>query len=131
MKRTPLRRRSRREAAAAPVRESLVMEVGQCERCGHGQLSHLQVHEIVNAHGRQKTLDNRGAVLVLCGYCHRTIHARGQAGKLESLALLLLSRRDDYDLAEIHRLRGDRWPDERDVAKEAARIMADRGELLR
>ena len=63
----------------------------------------LAGHEIANGPLRQKALDKRYAVLVVCRYpyfrtqrdCHRLVQNEPEA---KQLARLWLSRPDDYDL---------------------------------
>lgn len=108
MKRTPLRRQSkkhrRRAAEAKPWREQLKARVGKCEMCGC-PWDGLEVHEIANGRNRQKALDKPFAVLVLCNYCN--VHEATDKAKwpdAKQLALLKRSRPEDYDLAAYNLL---------------------------
>ena len=109
-------------------RHNFALEIGRCERCGHGVLSHLQLHEITNAHARQASQCNRSCILVVCAYCHAWLHRKGQHGKLIALAYLYHRRPGDFDLATIHRLRRDNWPELREVMIEVKRLVQETSE---
>lgn len=106
-------------------RKNFATEVGMCERCGHRVLSHLQVHEITNAHARKNSVTDRSCILVVCAYCHAWFHRKGQKGKLIALAYLYHRRPGDYDLAKIHALRHDFWPEQREVDLEIKRLVQE------
>lgn len=87
-------------------RLALVNELGRCERCGkRRRQDQLAVHEIACGSGiRQKAVDKRYAVLVLCSLgCHE--RTQNEAKELQ-LARLYLSRPGDLDCVRFNRLRG-------------------------
>ena len=119
MKRTRLRRVSKKTAArfraCKPFRDRLIQEVGRCEICGHdprrvrlGDIAWtLSVHEIANGADRQKALDKRYAVLVVCYRCHDERMNDGKTWpKARQLAALKRSRPQDYDLVAYRELVG-------------------------
>ena len=98
-----------RAAEAKPIRDALRQEVGQCEVCEcspewpHRDLppvmSQLDVHEICRGPHRQKALDKRYALLVVCRKCHDgPISSRKQMPEPKQLAILFQSRPWDFDL---------------------------------
>ena len=98
-----------------PFREQLVLEVGRCEICGHdpsrvlsGDVAWaLHVHEIARGPHRQKALDARYAVLVLCWHCHmERVHGNEDWPEARQLAVLRRSRPQDYDLVSYNALIG-------------------------
>ena len=123
MKRSRLRRVSKkrraREREAKPVRDQLIAEVGRCEVCGHdprhvrsGYIAwrlgcqELACHEIANGPLRQKALDKRFALLVVCWLCNsEELTDRKRWPEARQLAWLKSSRPQDYNLAEYVRLK--------------------------
>jgi len=111
MKRTRLRYESKkttdRKAECQDFRAALVAEVGHCEMCGHdprktrpGMIAwELCCHEIANGANRQKCLDKRFGLLVLCWPCNSE-EATNKAiwPEARQLALLKRSRPKDYNL---------------------------------
>lgn len=96
-------------------RRNLVQEVGRCEVCGHdprraksGFLAWAMcVHEIARGANRQKAMDKRFAVLVLCWHCHEArIHGSEDWPEARQLAVLMKSRPKDYDLVRYNKLIG-------------------------
>ena len=96
-----------RNAAVALFRKQLVQEIGYCELCNHnprrmrfGQIAwRLDVHEIANGPNRQKALDKRFAVLVVCRACHMDrLSSRAEWPEARQLAALRRSRPRDYSL---------------------------------
>jgi len=94
-------------------RKALVREVGRCELCGHdprrvrpgGIAWALHVHEIARGRNRQKALDKRYAVLVVCWRCHEErLSSRAAWPEARQLAALKRSRPFDYDLEAYNRL---------------------------
>ncbi len=111
MRRTPLRRQSKKHAARAAscrdLRKALVAEVGHCEMCGHDPLRvkpggirwQLACHEIGNGANRQKCLDKRYALLVLCWLCNsEKATDKAEWPEARQLAALKRSRPEDYNL---------------------------------
>lgn len=100
--------RRHRESEAKPFRDSLVLNVGECENCGcspsnkqgrMAELVRLAVHEIASGTHRQKALDKPYAVLVLCWECNSgPFQDRSQWPESRQLALLARSRPKDFDL---------------------------------
>jgi hypothetical protein len=114
-----MRRTSKKTAArqrqCKALRKELIAEVGRCEICGHDPQRQLCgsvqwdlcVHEIARGAHRQKALDKRYAVLVLCWACHTMrIHGTEHWPEARQLAVLKRSRPDDYDLAAYNALIG-------------------------
>jgi hypothetical protein len=101
------KRTAKRERAARPFRLALIEEVGRCECCGKRKPAEmLAVHEIACGSGlRQKALDKRFAVLVLCNPCHAVVQIESKA---KQLARLYLSRAADYSLESFWTLRNRR-----------------------
>lgn len=100
--------RRNRESEAKPFRDSLVLNVGECENCGCSpsnkqgrmtELVRLAVHEIASGTHRQKALDKPYAVLVLCWQCNSgPFQDRAEWSESRQLALLARSRPKDFDL---------------------------------
>lgn len=100
--------RRNRESEAKPFRDSLVLNVGECENCGCSpsnkqgrmtELVRLAVHEIASGTHRQKALDKPYAVLVLCWQCNSgPFQDRSEWSESRQLALLARSRPKDFDL---------------------------------
>lgn len=111
------KKRAKLNRAAAKVREQIVDEVGQCEWCG--TFYSLAVHEIARGCDRWKAQDMRSCVLVLCNAPHgirQSCHGEvGAWDRAKQLALLLLRRGGDYDLAAYHRVIDRNKPDQADV----------------
>ena len=114
-----MRRASKKTAAriaeCADFRAQLKREVGHCELCGHdphwvrpGSIAWaLHTHEIARGPNRQKALDKRFALLVLCYRCHmERIHGNEEWPESRQLAVLKRSRPSDYDLAAYNTLVG-------------------------
>jgi len=101
-------KRRHRESEAKPFRDSLVLNVGECENCAcspsnkqgrMADLVRLAVHEIASGTHRQKALDKPYAVLVLCWECNSgPFQDRAQWPESRQLALLARSRPKDFDL---------------------------------
>lgn len=99
----------RRAAEAKPVRMQFIVEVDRCELCGRHRFSGryrtpLFVHEIARGFARQAALDQRCAILCLCGTCHDRIHNETGWTYARQLSLLRKSRPADFDLAAFCRL---------------------------
>jgi len=87
-----------------------------CERCLRRKPC---LHELTQGSGkRDKALDNRSLIIGLCWDCHRFIHSLGMAGKVLGLAILLLRRPQDFDLALFWKVNGRRWPDMEEVIQQ-------------
>ncbi len=99
------------------VRDALKAEVCMCEVCLRKRdPEQLAGHEIANGPLRQKCLDLRFALLVVCREpiwrtreeCHRTVQNEPEA---RQLARLWLSRDYDFDLAAYNNLVNPRAPE--------------------
>jgi hypothetical protein len=104
------KRTAARKRATSKFRMDLCAEVGRCEGdCGKRKpVSQLACHEIASGTGtRQKSLDKRFAILVLCNDCHPAIQTES---KERQLARLWLNRSGDLDLLKFNELRA-RAPD--------------------
>lgn len=108
-------KRRNRNDAVRETRRNLVREVGRCEICGHdparvkpGNVAWaLHVHEIARGPNREKALDQRYAVLVLCWRCHvERVHGDEDWPEARQLAVLKRRRPEDYDLAAYNTLIG-------------------------
>ncbi len=112
MKRTRLRRQSKKHAARAAecrdMRKALVAEVGHCELCGHdprrvrpGAIAWaLDAHEISRGPNRLKALDQRYCLLVVCRLCHmERLSSAAEWPEARQLSALKRSRPEDYNLA--------------------------------
>lgn len=101
-KRTAARKRETRD-----FRYGLCEEIGRCEVCGKRRpTDNLCVHELARGNGiRQKALDKRFAVLVVCAlHCHDKVQNEPLT---RQLARLYLARGGaDYDRVAFNRLRG-------------------------
>ena len=115
MRRTSDKRRLLNESVR-PWRRELVLSVGKCECCGHSphnprpnmspEMSALCVHEILSGALRRRTLDAPFACLVTCIYCNcGPLMDKKLYPPAKQLALLLASRKDDYDLAAFLKMR--------------------------
>lgn len=103
-------KRRAREDEAKPFRDSLIQQVGRCERCGTRR-ARLCVHEIANGPLRQKALDKPYAVLVLCWPCNGLATDKGTWSEAAQLKCLKESRPDHYDLASYNFLVNPRAPE--------------------
>ncbi len=114
-----MRHQSKKTAARArkaqPVRDALKKEVGHCKLCDHnpyaakpGQIAwRLDVHEIARGSHRQKALDKRFALLVVCMKCHEFgLSSRKEWPEARQLEALRHSRPRDYDLKAYNELIG-------------------------
>lgn len=110
------KKRRKREDEAKPVRDQLKAEVGRCEVCLKPRdVDYLAGHEIANSGLRQKSLDKRFGVLVVCRQpdfanqtdCHRTVQNEPEA---RQLARLYLCRQSDYDLTAFNAMVNPRAP---------------------
>lgn len=108
-----------RAEEARDVRRDLVLEVGRCEICGHDPTNHkagnvawrLDCHEIANGPNRQKCLDKRFGLLVLCWLCNsEEATDKMKWPEARQLALLRINRPDDYDLTAYNKLVNPRAP---------------------
>ena len=114
-----MRHQSKKTAArlrkARRFRGALREEVGHCELCDHnpyaakpGKVSWaLHVHEIARGSHRQKALDKRFALMVVCVVCHDfKLSSRKEWPEARQLAALRHSRPRDYDLKAYNKLIG-------------------------
>lgn len=100
-------KRRQREREAQPVRDALRWEAGACELCGN-QRRPLDVHEICRGVNRQKALDKRFALLVVCRPCHEQLGSAAAWPQSRQLAVLAARRPHDYDLEAFLRLTSPR-----------------------
>jgi hypothetical protein len=106
-------KRAKRLLEVSDFRRSLVERVGRCEWCW-ADCGGLCVHEISQGSSRQASLDEAACVLVLGTACHDLLHRmpeKRQAG----LALLKLSRPEDYSLSRFWKVTGRNWPSQREI----------------
>jgi excisionase family DNA binding protein len=83
---------------AKPVRDALLADVGgRCEITGL-RTSQLDVHEICRGVHRQKALDKRFALLVVCRKAHIELGSAAKWPEARQLAFLAKSRLYDFDL---------------------------------
>ena len=95
---------------AKPVRESLRSDVGgRCEVSGARTLD-LDVHEICRGVHRQKALDKRFALLVVCRRAHEELGSAAKWPEARQLAVLAQSRLYDFDLEAYLQLTSPRAP---------------------
>ena len=98
-------KRAKRNREAKPVRDQLLREVDRCDICGDARP--LCEHEIARGADRDKALDKRYAMLVLCWRCHNLrVHGNEDWPEARQLAALKRARRGDHDLAAYHKLVG-------------------------
>lgn len=90
-------KRRERYFEAKPVRDALRAEVAECEVCGNDRVS-FDVHEICRGVHRQKALDKRYALLLVCRSCHEELGYAGEWPEERQLALLAERRPLDFDL---------------------------------
>ena len=92
-------KRRKRNAEAKPVRDGLRREIDHCEICEKTRCV-LDVHEICRGVHRQKALDKRFALLVVCRIpCHEELGSAAKWPEARQLAMLARSRPMDFDLA--------------------------------
>lgn len=100
-----------RERECVEFRRALVARVGRCECCGFdpqrvrpGMIRwEIRCHEIARGVHRQKALDKRYAILVVCPPCHDDVDGWSEA---RQLAVLRRSRPQDFDLDAYNALIG-------------------------
>lgn len=113
---------------AKPVREALRSDVGgRCEVSGY-RTSDLDVHEICRGVHRQKALDKRFALLVVCRRSHEELGSARKWPEARQLAVLAQSRLYDFDLESYLELTNPRAPN-RITLEEVIEYMDD--ELLK
>ena len=114
MKRVSPKRRQR-QAETDPWRDELIAEVNRCEYCGIHRAS-LIVHEIARGPDREAALNQRYAVLVLCQWCHDSLHRMaGDDQRALGLALIRRNRPWDFSLGSYWSLTGRQFPYSSDV----------------
>lgn len=87
---------------AKPIRDALREEVGRCEISGATGYP-LDVHEICRGVHRQKALDKRFALLVVCRQSHEELGSASKWPEARQLAILAERRLFDFDLqAYLH-----------------------------
>lgn len=111
MKRTRLRRQSKKHAAtervAATLKAELMDKVGRCEICGHdparvgwgGVAWRMDLHEIARGCHRAMARGKRFSSLLVCYPCHEDLGSAVEWPESRQLAALRRSRPADYDLA--------------------------------
>lgn len=113
----------RRYQEAKPIRDDLRKSVGRCECCGrHGGV--LDVHEISRGAHRQKALDKRFALLLLCRWCHEEFGDAALWPEPRQLALLAERRLTDWDLEAYLRMT-DPWAPRRIELSEVVSHMSN------
>jgi hypothetical protein len=115
-------KRRKRISEVAPFREAFKLEVGRCELCGKRR--GLVIHEIARGQAdRQKALDKRYAILVLCDPgCHQKMDRLSRA---HQLCLLYCRRPYDFDLNAYQILTCRRYPDLGDVMDLVETVMEE------
>lgn len=114
-------KRRKRAAEVRGIRQRWVNEAGACMACGHSssnpnpalpiQCSKLAVHEIHNGNGRDKSLDQGYAVLVLCQGCNQgAFMSNFRWPEAKQLCLLRHHRPDLFDLKAYNKLVNERAP---------------------
>ena len=87
----------------------LIDEIFQCELCGRPHK--LVVHHIMRGPLRKKSTGKRFANLVLCRTCHDTrMHGNEHWPETRQLAVLKLSRPEDYSLYQYNLLKNPNAP---------------------
>jgi hypothetical protein len=108
MRRSSSRFRAR-AAEAKPTRMQLLRENPKCMVCGRRR--DLSVHEIASGANRQKALDKRFALLVVCWECNSgCLKDRRSWPEARQLALLKVKSPEDYDLRAYNDLVNPRAP---------------------
>lgn len=124
LKRTPIKRRSTRNADRAneskPVRDAVIAIHGECWICKTNpnrayhpieELNNLCCHEILNGGDRQKVLDEQCALLCLCWNCNGTkVEDKNEYPHARQLAILLMKNPKGYDLERFNWLRNPNAP---------------------
>ena len=113
------KKRAARNAEAKPVRDRLKADVQKCEICGCDPRRSwawwldlvLDVHEIARGEHREKALDKRYALLIVCRRCHvLRLSSPAEWPEARQLAALKRSRPADYDLAAFLKLKNPNAP---------------------
>lgn len=103
-------KQARRNREAKPVRDALRAEVAACELCGTTK-GRFDLHEICRGVHRQKALDKRFALLVVCRFpCHEKLGSAAEWPEARQLALLKARRPEDFDLSAFLELTSPRAP---------------------
>jgi len=115
------KRRARNDAAKI-IRQAMVEKAAACELCGCSPLrpnrrlpigmSQLCVHEIANGPLRSRAQDKPYATLVVCWACNGELNNKGRDHwpEVRQLAVLAISRPDDFDLKSYNELVNPRAP---------------------
>lgn len=114
----------KRYREAKPVRDQLRQDVGRCEVC-YMFRSVLDVHEICRGPNRQKALDQRYALLLVCRLCHEELGSAAEWPEAKQLALLANRRLYDWDLRAYLELTNPRAP-KRILIEEVMAYMDDK-----
>lgn len=110
----------RRLSEAKPVRDE-IRAIGRCESCGRSG-GILDVHEISRGRHRQKALDKRFALLLLCRTCHEDFGDAAKWPESRQLALLAERRLLDWDLVQYLEMTNPRAPRRIEIAEVAAHM---------
>jgi len=110
-------KRRKRNAEAKPIRDALRKDVGHCEICGRTR-GVLDVHEICRGVHRQKALDKRFALLVVCRIpCHEALGSAAEWPEARQLAMLAQSRPLEFSLASYLKLTNPNAPRRIEIAE--------------
>lgn len=112
------RKRSELMREVAPIRTTLIDEVGKCEICGASpdrprrqpELSQLCCHEISNGPNRWKSLGKRYCLLVLCWHCNQEVCNKKLWPEARQLSILKWRRPEDYSLVCYNAVVNERAP---------------------
>jgi NAD-dependent dihydropyrimidine dehydrogenase PreA subunit len=116
-------KRRKRNAEVRDFRQGLKEEIGRCEICM--QVKPLDCHEITRgSYARQRALDQRACILVLCRDCHNAIDQWPLTWTIaRQVALLKLRRAADFSLSDVNALL-TRKLDAADIERESAILQA-------
>lgn len=119
-----MRRVSKKRAAlikaVAKWRKDFRIQIGRCELClKPAHWGHLDCDEIARGSFRGMALTARFAILSVHRHCHSFIQ---NWSRPKRLALLYLSRPEDYDLEKFWELTRRRFPEHEDVLVAAEEI---------
>lgn len=98
----------KRNQEARPIREALRSEVQRCEISG--AVGPFDVHEICRGSHRNKALDKRFALLVVCRLSHEALGSAKVWPEARQLAVLAERRLFDFDLKAYLELTSPRAP---------------------
>lgn len=84
----------------------------RCEWCC--RWLRTEEHHIAQGCDRRAALDNPACIIWLCRECHDKIQGIRDS-RMIGLAILMVRRPADFNLAEFYRVTKRRWPQKRDV----------------